>query len=254
MPARYDLSTPGQPGQARGRRRAGALAEEAGLSLIHLALAFMLQHPAVTAPIIGPRTHGPPRVAARGGRRDAVRDVLDRIDEIVPPGVTLSRSDAGYVAPALRTRGCGVDARTDRGESPCGQGSFALRRPGRHLGVRGDHGDAAALRSGGARARRWRPTGRCCTGSTRCRCGWGRCCRGRSGSTAGRRRDAGGGGVRVRRARDADGDRLRGRGPADARRARPAAPAPAAVGRAPRRDAAGCGRPARSPRWCMRPG
>ena len=32
------------------------VAENAGISLVNMALAFMLAHPAVTAPIIGPRT------------------------------------------------------------------------------------------------------------------------------------------------------------------------------------------------------
>ena len=56
IPQRYDLSLPGEPAQARRRRALAQLAEEAGMSLIHLALAFVLQHPAVTAAIIGPRT------------------------------------------------------------------------------------------------------------------------------------------------------------------------------------------------------
>ena len=46
----------GQPAQARRGRRAGRAGRGAGLSLVHLALAFVLPHPAVTAPIIGPRT------------------------------------------------------------------------------------------------------------------------------------------------------------------------------------------------------
>jgi aryl-alcohol dehydrogenase-like predicted oxidoreductase len=77
------------------------LADKAGISLIHLALAFVLQHPAVTAPIIGPRTME--HLESQLGAADVVlsTDVLDQIDEIVPPGVTLSRSDAGYLAPAL---------------------------------------------------------------------------------------------------------------------------------------------------------
>jgi aryl-alcohol dehydrogenase-like predicted oxidoreductase len=77
------------------------LAEEAGISLVHLALAFVLQHPAVTAPIIGPRTME--QLESQLGAVDVTLtvDVLDRIDEIVPPGVTLSESDRGYVPPAL---------------------------------------------------------------------------------------------------------------------------------------------------------
>jgi diketogulonate reductase-like aldo/keto reductase len=69
---------------------------------VHLALAFVLQHPAVTAPIIGPRTME--QLESQLGAADVSlsTDVLDRIDEIVPPGVTLSRADTGYTSPTLQ--------------------------------------------------------------------------------------------------------------------------------------------------------
>ena len=77
------------------------LAEKAGLSLVHLALAFTLAHPAVTAPIIGPRTQE--HLDSQLGAADVVlsSDVLDEIDKIVPPGTTLSDFDKGYVPPSL---------------------------------------------------------------------------------------------------------------------------------------------------------
>ena len=77
------------------------LAEEAGIPLIHLALAFVLRHPAVTAAIVGPRTmeHLESQVGAVDVRLDDA--VLDRIDEIVPPGHTLNPADAGYTPPAV---------------------------------------------------------------------------------------------------------------------------------------------------------
>jgi aryl-alcohol dehydrogenase-like predicted oxidoreductase len=77
------------------------LADDAGLSLIHLSLAFVLAHPAVTSPIIGPRTMQ--HLESQLGAADVTlsSDILDRIDEIVAPGVTLVRSDDGYVPPAL---------------------------------------------------------------------------------------------------------------------------------------------------------
>jgi aryl-alcohol dehydrogenase-like predicted oxidoreductase len=104
MPTRYDLSTPDNQRKLEAADALAVLAEEAGLSLVHLALAFVLQHPAVTAPIIGPRTldHLDSQLGAADVTLSA--DVLDRIDEIVPPGVTLSRSDAGYVAPAVSNK------------------------------------------------------------------------------------------------------------------------------------------------------
>src|SRR5439155_167008 len=78
-----------------------ALADEAGVSLIHLANAFVLRHPAVTAPIIGPRTME--QLESQLGAVDVELDdaLLDRIDEIVPPGTNLNPVDAGYTPPAL---------------------------------------------------------------------------------------------------------------------------------------------------------
>ena len=101
MPARYDLSLPGNQAKLEAADALAVLAEEAGMSLVHLAIAFVLAHPAVTAPIIGPRTME--QLETQLGAADVVlsTDVLDRIDEIVPPGVTLSREDLGYVPPAL---------------------------------------------------------------------------------------------------------------------------------------------------------
>ena len=73
------------------------------MSLITMALAFVLAHPAVTSPIIGPRTMEQLEDPARRRRRDARPwDVLDRIDEIVPPGTTVSRDDAGWTPPVLK--------------------------------------------------------------------------------------------------------------------------------------------------------
>ena len=71
------------------------------MSLIHLALAFVLQYPAVTAPIIGPRTME--QLESQLGAVDVTlsTNILDAIDEIIPPGVTLTRADNGYLPPAL---------------------------------------------------------------------------------------------------------------------------------------------------------
>src|SRR3954452_2803086 len=56
IPARFDMSDPMNQRKLDAADALARLAEEAGMSLIHLALAFTLRHPAVTAPIIGPRT------------------------------------------------------------------------------------------------------------------------------------------------------------------------------------------------------
>jgi aryl-alcohol dehydrogenase-like predicted oxidoreductase len=76
----------------------GELADKAGLTLIEMAIAFVARRPAITAPIIGPRTmeHLESRLAAA----DVVLsdDVLDRIDEIVPPGVTINPAENGWIS------------------------------------------------------------------------------------------------------------------------------------------------------------
>ncbi|MDE3205749.1 MAG: aldo/keto reductase [Acidobacteriota bacterium] len=77
------------------------LAQQAGLSLIELSLAWVLHHPAVDAVIIGPRTPDQLRDQLRGAGRSLDAGVLDRIDEIVPPGSNLSPADAGWTDPAL---------------------------------------------------------------------------------------------------------------------------------------------------------
>jgi aryl-alcohol dehydrogenase-like predicted oxidoreductase len=101
MPARYDLSNPDNQRKLDAADAFAELAEKADLSLIHMALAFTLAHPAVTAPIIGPRTME--QLESQLGAADVTlsTEVLDRIDEIVPPGVTLSRTDHSYTPPAL---------------------------------------------------------------------------------------------------------------------------------------------------------
>ena len=102
---RQDMSDPGQHDAATGgRARSRRPRRRSGHTLVHLALAFVLQHPAVTAPIIGPRTME--QLETQVGAVDVVltSDVLDRIDEIVPPGVNVSCTDAGYVPPALANK------------------------------------------------------------------------------------------------------------------------------------------------------
>ncbi|MBB3725078.1 aldo/keto reductase [Nonomuraea dietziae] len=101
IPERYDLSLPANQRKLEVVEQLAVLAEEAGLTLIHLALAFTLRHPGVSSAIIGPRTmeHLEGQLGA-----DEVKlsdDVLDRIDEIVPPGVTLNAGDSGWQPPAL---------------------------------------------------------------------------------------------------------------------------------------------------------
>ncbi len=100
-PARFDRDDPENQRKLEAADALAVLAEEAGLPLIHLALAFTLSHPAVTAPIIGPRTMEQLESQLGAAEVRLSTDVLDRIDEIVPPGTTISLADAGYVPAAL---------------------------------------------------------------------------------------------------------------------------------------------------------
>ncbi|MEO6089304.1 MAG: aldo/keto reductase [Umezawaea sp.] len=98
---RFDLSLPENQRKLDAADALAALADEAGISLVEMAIAFVLRHPAITSAIIGPRTadHLESQLAAA----DVVLtdDVLDRIDEIVAPGTTLNPADNGWVSPAL---------------------------------------------------------------------------------------------------------------------------------------------------------
>src|SRR5262249_399641 len=77
------------------------IADEAGISLVDLAHAFVLAHRAVTSAIIGPRTMEQLDDVLASTDTVLSSDVMDRIDEVVAPGTTLNASDAGWVPPAL---------------------------------------------------------------------------------------------------------------------------------------------------------
>jgi aryl-alcohol dehydrogenase-like predicted oxidoreductase len=101
IPGRFDMSSPENQRKLEAADALGKLADGAGLSLIHLALAFVMQHPGVTAPIIGPRTMD--HLQSQIGATEVAlsTDILDAIDQIVPPGVTVSSFDGGYQPPSL---------------------------------------------------------------------------------------------------------------------------------------------------------
>jgi aryl-alcohol dehydrogenase-like predicted oxidoreductase len=101
LPQRFDLSLPGNQRKLEAADALGRLADEAGIPLVELAIAWAINHPAVTSAIIGPRTieHLESQLPAAGVELDD--ELLDRIDEIVPPGVNLNPADSGYANPAL---------------------------------------------------------------------------------------------------------------------------------------------------------
>jgi aryl-alcohol dehydrogenase-like predicted oxidoreductase len=96
VPQRFDMSLPGNQAKLEAADALAKLADEAGMTLIEMALAFCLEHPAVTAPIIGPRTMAHLESQLTAADVKLSQDVLGRIDEIVPPGTTLNPPDAGW--------------------------------------------------------------------------------------------------------------------------------------------------------------
>jgi aryl-alcohol dehydrogenase-like predicted oxidoreductase len=101
LPQRFDMTLPANQRKLEAVEALARLAEETGLSMVEMALAFTINHPAVTAAIIGPRT-----MEQLEGQLPALEsvlssDLLDRIDEIVPPGVNVNPNDRGWDPPWL---------------------------------------------------------------------------------------------------------------------------------------------------------
>jgi aryl-alcohol dehydrogenase-like predicted oxidoreductase len=103
MPGRYDMSDPGNQLKLEAADALAQLAEDNGMTLIELALAFVIRHPAVTAAIIGPRTMEHLESQLPAADVELSDEVLDRIDAIVPPGTNFSKVDEGWQNPALRS-------------------------------------------------------------------------------------------------------------------------------------------------------
>jgi len=84
------------------------IAADAGVSMTHLAIAFSLEHPAVTSAIIGPRTGEQLGDLLAGADVRLDSEVLDAIDRIVPPGTIVDENDRGidpwWMEPAPRRR------------------------------------------------------------------------------------------------------------------------------------------------------
>jgi aryl-alcohol dehydrogenase-like predicted oxidoreductase len=95
----FDLAVPGNQAKAEAVGRLSQLAAEAGIPLTQLATAFVRSHPAVTSVLIGPRTPGQLDDLLAGADVVLSDDVLDRIDEIVPPGTELNPADNFIAAP-----------------------------------------------------------------------------------------------------------------------------------------------------------
>ncbi len=101
IPSRYDMELPANQRKLEAVSALADLAEREGMTLIQMALAFVVNHPAVTAAIIGPRTgeHLEDQLTAMDVTLSA--ELLDRIDEIVTPGVNVNPLDRGWDPPWL---------------------------------------------------------------------------------------------------------------------------------------------------------
>jgi aryl-alcohol dehydrogenase-like predicted oxidoreductase len=95
-PARFDMSLPGNQRKLDAVEQLALLAGESGLTLIEMAVAFVIHHPGVTSAIIGPRTMEQLEAFLPAADVTLSTDVLDRIDEIVAPGVTVNPADNSY--------------------------------------------------------------------------------------------------------------------------------------------------------------
>jgi aryl-alcohol dehydrogenase-like predicted oxidoreductase len=94
--ARFDMSLPENESKLEAVQQLAEVAGDASVSLIELAIAFVTNHPAVTSAIIGPRTME--QLESQLPAADFALDpaILDRIDDIIKPGVNLNPADTSY--------------------------------------------------------------------------------------------------------------------------------------------------------------
>jgi aryl-alcohol dehydrogenase-like predicted oxidoreductase len=101
LPQRYDMSLPANQHKLEAVEALSDLAEKTGISLIEMSLAFVINHPAVTAAIIGPRTMEQLDSQLGALQVTLSEDVLDQIDAIVAPGTNVNSNDTGWDPPWL---------------------------------------------------------------------------------------------------------------------------------------------------------
>ncbi|MFB7594439.1 aldo/keto reductase [Streptomyces sp. NPDC056160] len=98
---RFDLTAPANRARLDAVERLARVADEAGLTLIQLALGFVTAHPAVTSALIGPRTLDHLRAQLAAADTVLPADVLDAVDEIVAPGTDLAPHEKFDTPPSL---------------------------------------------------------------------------------------------------------------------------------------------------------
>ncbi|MCW2892584.1 MAG: aldo/keto reductase, partial [Actinomycetia bacterium] len=97
----FDMSLPANQRKLDIVEELALLAEKSGMTLIELALAWAISHPGVTSAIIGPRTMEQLESQLPSADVTLSTEILDRIDELVAPGVTLNADDNSYGAAEL---------------------------------------------------------------------------------------------------------------------------------------------------------
>ncbi|HET8936880.1 MAG TPA: aldo/keto reductase [Polyangiales bacterium] len=101
LPARYDMSVPANQRKLEAVEALSQLADEAGISLVHMAIAFVLKHPGITSAIVGPRTMEQLESQLAAADLELSDALLDRIDAVVPPGTNINAADGGWENPGL---------------------------------------------------------------------------------------------------------------------------------------------------------
>ncbi|KAA0081791.1 aldo/keto reductase [Mycolicibacterium sp. P9-64] len=102
IPGRFDVTSERNKRKLAAADALAALAEDHGLSLVEVSIAFALNHPAISTVIIGPRTHDHLEAYLKASTVQLSDDVLDRIDEIVDPGTQFHDRDTGRDTPSLQ--------------------------------------------------------------------------------------------------------------------------------------------------------
>ena len=102
IPGRFDVTAERNQRKLAAADALAALAEEHGLTLVELSVAFALNHPAISSVIIGPRTAEHLEAYLKAATVELSPEILDRIDEIVDPGTHFLERDTGRDTPSLQ--------------------------------------------------------------------------------------------------------------------------------------------------------
>jgi aryl-alcohol dehydrogenase-like predicted oxidoreductase len=94
--ARFDMTQPANQRKLDIVEELAQVAQDAGVTLIELAIAFVINHPGVTSAIVGPRTMEQLDSYLPAADITLSTDILDRIDQLVAPGVTVNPDDNSY--------------------------------------------------------------------------------------------------------------------------------------------------------------